>query len=207
MKTSKPNIAIVILAANKTAGIKKTTQSLPWGNSTLLGHTIKEIVKVQISNLYVVLGTEYESVFERHKHFPVKFIPNIEFETGEQSSIQQAIHEISELPLDGVLFLRANQPELDHLHLKEMLHSFTRMSRSIVATKHSYGLDLPCVFDSSYFQNLEELKNSTQGIELLIQQNLERTFKVTPERSFHTIETWEGYLKVHSDWFGEINPS
>ncbi|MFT4754718.1 MAG: molybdenum cofactor cytidylyltransferase [Salibacteraceae bacterium] len=206
VKTSKSHIAIIVLAADQKKGVHKTMPLLPWGHSTLLGHILKEVVKTQINDLYVVLGHDYSSVFERHKHFPVRFIHNTHFKYGEHTSIHEAINEIKTLPLDGVLFLRADQPELDHVHLKKIRTSFSEDRHKIIATQHGNKVGLPCLFDASYFKTLQEMASVNESLTLQIQRNLAHTLLIPTAHSFHTIDTWTKYLQKHKDWFGEINP-
>ena len=206
MSTSKLHIAIVILASEKSSQMQETKQMLPWGNSTLLGHIIKEVVKTQINDLYVVLGVDYTPIFDRHKHFPVKFIECKPLKNNYILSVKQIINEIPTHDLDGVLFLSADQPEVDHLHLKDMIYSFTRLSKAIVATKEINSTGYPILFDKSYFSQISTLTNPLE-LRKVIQENLDKTIKLVPSKFFTTLNTYEEYLQMHNDWFGETSPN
>lgn len=200
---SKKHIAIVLLASKIADGLNLPCAILPWGNSTLLGHAIKEVVKTQINDLYVVLGHEYDAVFERHKHFPVKFVQDTDFHTMNLSAISAGLTAVMETNVDGVLFLHGNQPAIDHLYLKKLIRSFSKGNQCMVATKNGNEVGLPAIFHPSYFN---ELIKSQMEVSDVFHKNEECITMLTSEVPFYKITDIAEYHIRHKEWFGEIHP-
>ncbi|MGB0807299.1 MAG: nucleotidyltransferase family protein [Salibacteraceae bacterium] len=206
MSKYKKQIAIVVLAAGKEDLKSVPKPLLPWGNSTLLGHTIKEMVKTQINDLYVVLGHEFDAVFERHKHFPVHFIKNPNYLDGEISGLTECLKWISKTKVDGVLFLYGDQPHVDHLYLKELIYTYNCGVKSIVATEINHKFGLPILFDKLYFEALQSANVNLNELNRLISQQPKNVTALLPKTPLLQIEDEKDYNTLHNDWFGEVNP-
>jgi molybdenum cofactor cytidylyltransferase len=202
----KVHIAIVVLAAGEDTLLKYPKPLLPWGNSTLLGHAIKEVVKTQINDIYVVLGHEYDSVFERHKHFPVHFVKNPNYKDGFFTGLEECMKWISKTDVEAVMFLYGDQPQVDHNYLKEMIHSYHKSNNAIVVTNQQGDFDFPVIFHKNYFSILQQLDNKQERLNYIINQHIENTVILAPELPFFHVNNKDGYDKLHQDWFGEINP-
>lgn len=204
MSKSKLHIAIVVLADKENLDLGKAHYNLGWGNSTVLGHTIKEVVKTQINDLYVVLGADYEEVFNRHKHFPVQFIKNSNWENNNSLELKWILSQINLFDLDGVLFLNALQPELDDLYIKEVIQTFEDQDKNTVTTSHNDQITLPALFR---LNQVNEFKQTEPENWTSIFKSLEgQLVQIEPGADFYTISNLPEYLNKHNDWFGEVNP-
>lgn len=58
-------IAVVVLAAGNAKRLGQSKQLLPWGNSTLLEHVVKNVLTVDAHNFFVVLGAYSNEIIEK----------------------------------------------------------------------------------------------------------------------------------------------
>lgn len=203
MNKEKLHIAIVILADAENTQLGPNQYNLAWGNSTVLGQTIKEVVKTQINDLYVVLGASFEETFIRHKHFPVHFIKNSNWEQKETLDLKWILSQMKLFELDGILFLNSLQPELDSLCIKELMATYQKNQASTV-TKHARGFGLPALLDMDLVTNLKNRERCHWDAIFSKFDLHKQSFK--PNNDLYYIEDLGTYLQKHNDWFGEVNP-
>ncbi|NAY90949.1 NTP transferase domain-containing protein [Muricauda sp. JGD-17] len=190
------SIATLILAAGASTRMKdKIKQLLPWEDSTLLGHTIKQAKAV--SNLcYVVLGANSE-IIQKTIPTDVKTIQNPDWANGMGHSIATGVSHITnrKKELKGILILLIDQPLLDATFLMKMKNIFDSGAHRIVATSYGERLGVPAIFDKSLFSQLQEL-NQDHGAKAIIMKNKNYIAKVEPLGREIDIDTLEKYNQL-----------
>lgn len=194
--TKKPNIAILILAAGASNRMGVTKQLLPWKHTTLLEHTIETVLKLNIENMFVVLGANIELIHSKIKSYPIEIIHNINWQNGLGSSIACGVKYIQNLAKtsDGVLIVLADQPFIDVTHLNILIESFFNKKSKIVTTSYNKDKEgVPAIFDASYFKELSNL-NDDFGAKELIKNN--KTLSVKASNKIMDIDTKTEYEKL-----------
>lgn len=187
----KSKLAIVILAAGESKRMGQPKQLLPWGNSTLLGHSISTVLEIQKEHVYVVLGAFYDEIIDKHQNFPVQVLKNESWKDGMSSSITLAIQTIENLNIDGFLFLLADQPEVDSTYIQSIIKDFNE-HQDLIATKYPKSIGIPVIFGRSYFSELKNI-NTQSGAKSVIMENLTNVKVKTPKHFFRDIDTPEVY--------------
>ncbi|MCH4552876.1 nucleotidyltransferase family protein [Aestuariibaculum lutulentum] len=165
-----PEIALVILAAGASKRMGNPKQLLPWGDSTLIEHSIKTALKVNGSPVFVVLGANFEILSEQIESYPIEVIYNCDWKQGLGTSISKAVKHItdSNLKFDGILFLLADQPFITTDYLKQMIAHFKPNKAQIIATSYNEGeKGVPVLFDAIYFKELEALNKDIGAKQVL----------------------------------------
>ncbi|MGB0870481.1 MAG: nucleotidyltransferase family protein [Flavobacteriales bacterium] len=187
----KMKLAVVILAAGESKRMGKPKQLLPWGNSTLLGHSISTVLEIQKEHVYVVLGAFYDEIIDKHQNFPVQVLKNESWKDGMSSSITLAIQTIENQNIDGVLFLLADQPEVDSTYIQSIIKDFNE-HQDLITTKYPKSIGIPVIFGRSYFSELKNI-NTQSGAKSVIMENLTNIKVKTPKHFFRDIDTPEVY--------------
>ena len=111
-------------AGGPAAGASKRMQSpkqhLKWGNSSLLEHTINIALKTRKQDVFLVLGANYQLIYERIAQSNITILNNENWKKGLGSSIAFATHHIleSDTNYNATLFMLADQPFIDEYFLK-----------------------------------------------------------------------------------------
>ncbi|MCR8669234.1 nucleotidyltransferase family protein [Aestuariibaculum sp. M13] len=155
-----PEIALVILAAGASKRMEKPKQLLPWGDSTLIEHSIKTALRVKGSPVFVVLGANFEILSEQIESYPIEVIHNSDWKQGLGTSISKAVKYITDFKLnfDGILFLLADQPFITTDYLEQIIANYKPNKAQIIATSYIEGeKGVPVLFDAEYVSELESL--------------------------------------------------
>ena len=198
------NTAIVILAAGASKRMGEPKQLLAWGNSTLIEYIIQKALKVEVNEVTVVLGANYNTINNKIKKYPINIINNIDWKAGLSSSISKAVSHYSvESKIDALIVILADQPFITDDYLNRMLSNFTPNQNQIKATRYEDGkLGIPVLFDKFYFDELLCL-NGDIGANHILQNN--KNYVDVLEVSFSNvdIDSKEDYLKAYFDMFKE----
>ncbi len=191
MSTKPLKLAIVVLAAGESKRMGQPKQNLAWGKTTLLGHTIAQVLQVQTENVFVVLGAHYEEIYNRHKSLPVQFIENKHWKNDLGSSISYATQQLIDKSYKGILFVLADQPQVNSTYLKGLIDKFEEEENQIVATKYAHNNGIPVLFDAYYFDSL--IANTKEGAKSVIKKYLSNTISIQPQQTFMDIDTLADY--------------
>ncbi|MCF6360808.1 MAG: nucleotidyltransferase family protein [Cyclobacteriaceae bacterium] len=186
------NIAIIILAAGGSSRMRQPKQLLPWGKTTLLGHSIQQALKSNTKKVYVVLGAYFNEIELSIREEPIDILKNNDWETGMGSSIALGIKCIQKENFDGALFMLADQPQIDSVFLNKIIATWWKSKNSIIATAHKNTVGVPAIFDKDYFNELSKLIGK-KGASSIINHNLSKTTIVHAAKPIIDIDTKEEY--------------
>ncbi|PTM10405.1 MAG: hypothetical protein DA407_03710 [Bacteroidetes bacterium] len=192
---SKPNIAVLILAAGNSSRMEEPKQLLPWKNTFLLNHAINTATKINSLKTFVVLGANYELIKSKIQHNDIGVIFNKNWKLGLGSSIACGVQSIMETKqkFDGVLIILSDQPLVDSNYLNDFIRLFKAGSNQIIASIYeSKKLGVPALFDSCYFEELSKL-NQDKGAKKVITDHIENVITVNANHLIADIDTKEDY--------------
>ncbi|MEM7085315.1 MAG: nucleotidyltransferase family protein [Bacteroidota bacterium] len=164
------NIAVLILAAGGSKRMGAPKQLLPWGDSTLLGHTVNIALQLPCNQVVVVLGAHAEEIKETILTDAVLVFEHERWEEGMGTSIAWGISRlIKSVPeIDGILILLADQPLVTPTYLNTIMASFSPGKQQIIATSYDgQKQGVPALFDAAYLDELLTLKGDKGAREIL----------------------------------------
>ena len=85
-------VSAILLAAGSSTrmgGVNKLL--LPWKNSTVIAHTIQQLLTSGAGEVIVVTGYQHEEVIKAISEFPVAVVHNPLHESGMTGSIQAGV--------------------------------------------------------------------------------------------------------------------
>jgi len=81
------NIAVVILAAGASKRMHSPKQLLSWDKNTLIAHAIETALKLEVKEVIVVLGANYQFIEQEIKHYPITILNNKDWALGLGKSL------------------------------------------------------------------------------------------------------------------------
>jgi len=194
----KPKIAVLVLAAGESARMgDHIKQILPWGDSTLLGHTLQQAKNTIGSAAYVVLGA-YEEIIKAEVDFDlVTTIQNPNWNSGLGSSIAAGINYFSSKmrSYDAVLIMLADQPLIDTNYLNKMMGNWIGNPEKIITTQYKDRSGVPAIFGSEYFSELQRL-NKDFGAKDIITSHESSIMALDPDGKEIDVDRWETYQEL-----------
>lgn len=103
----------VVLAAGQASRMGRAKQLLPWGETTMVGQTIKEVVHSQVDDCLVVSGAYRAEVEREAAKWGVAAVYNPDYAAGEMiSSLKLAVRVLITRPRPpyGVVIMLADLP-------------------------------------------------------------------------------------------------
>lgn len=202
-----PGYALLTLAAGASNRMGRAKQLLPWGDSTLLGHTLEQVRKVQVQRKYLLLGSRAEQILEEVD--VTGFIPLIfaGWEEGMGAGIAYAINNmINDLPeLQGVMVTLADQPLVDTAQLEAMLSVHLESQKSLLACDYGSKTGVPAIISGEHLRTLQHLQGD-RGASALFRNFPEQLERYVPERSLIDIDDPETYRQYYLETFGTQPP-
>jgi len=151
--------AAIILAAGSASRMGSLKQLLPYGNGTLLTHSIQQAQQAGFDRIIVVVGAESERVRSSLTGQPVEIAFNENWEVGMGSSIAAGMQRFRTaeplLPVLGILL--ADQPAVSAAHLLAMREQLESTARAAVAAQYANRLGVPALFREELYALLAAL--------------------------------------------------
>lgn len=195
--TTNIRIATVILAAGASTRMGKPKQTLKWGETTLLGHCIDQVLASKAQEVILILGANHELIKEKIENYALDILINENWQAGMGSSIALAAKQLLKSNVDGVLIVLADQPNVDSHFLNSLMRRFHPEKNTIIATNYGDGAGVPVLFDQTYIEKLSRLEGD-QGAKRIIQEAVEFVTSVTPDFRLTDIDTPEAYEALYN---------
>lgn len=156
----RQRIAAVILAAGLGSRMGQATkQLLPWGETTVLGRTIRNVQQTAVFNagihdILVVSGHEAEQIEAVAAAEGVRTVHNPAYATGEMlSSLKTAVRHLTPNTA-AMLVVLADQPMVTAETLAKLLHAFAQTPHDLLAPTFVGKRGNPVLIGRAYFAEL-----------------------------------------------------
>ncbi len=191
-------IAVVVLAAGNAKRLGQSKQLLPWGNSTLLGNVVENVLTVDAHKFFVILGAYSNEILEKINLSEATVLINGNWQQGLGSSIASAITVIdNKYPeLNAVLLVLADQPFIGSIHLNAMINLHLTEKESIIITRKEDYRGVPVLFPRKFFRELMLLSND-EGAKQIINRNKDCVKEIVTLDNIADIDTFEAYEALH----------
>ena len=132
-------------------------QLLPWGETTILGQTLRNLQQSATDDILVVSGHRAEEVARIAREHGLRTIHNPDYATGEMlSSLQAALGHLS-AATDAVLVMLADQPLVDAPLINQILTAYREGAGDLVAPAFRGRRGNPVLIGRRYFDELAAL--------------------------------------------------
>ncbi len=178
-------------------------QLLPYGEHTLLSHTVEVAIASICHPIIVILGAYAEQIRPEISQYPIQILENTRWNEGMSSSIQvgiQALDKASEKP-DAVVVTLCDQPFISTQLVNQLVETYFTTGKPIIASEYAGTLGVPTLFSSSFFPNLMDLKGAA-GAKKIIEKYSDRVFSIPFLEGTVDIDTPEEYNQLQNlNWY------
>jgi molybdenum cofactor cytidylyltransferase len=191
------SIAVIILAAGRSARLGSPKQLLSYRGKTLLQHSIDTALESQASPVIVVLGSGKETIEKELDLTQIYILENTSWESGMASSISCGINNLQIITpeSEAVILMVCDQPYVNATLLNDLINKHKESGQSIVASSYDDTLGTPALFHKSLFSELSALQGESGAKSLLKKYNLQ-TGSVSFNQGSIDIDTRENYRNL-----------
>jgi len=166
-------VAAVVLAAGRSSRMGQAKQLLPWGETTVVGETVRRLQTCAVAQVLVVTGAERAAVegavarAARPDGAPVTFAHNPDFASSEMArSLQVALHGMPANCLAVVVAL-ADQPGVEPANVERIIAAWRETQAPVAAPYFRGRRGHPLLFDRAAWPHLLRLPANANPREAL----------------------------------------
>lgn len=151
--------ALIILAAGGSTRLGLPKQLLQFGKKSLLRKVCETTIKLDVAEVFVVLGFEMDRMKRELNDLPVKVLPNHGWTEGIASSVRTGI-EAMPRSIDAAMFVLCDQPFIPSAHMRQLIDACSVL-HPVAATAYADSPGVPACFRRELFPELLSLQGDT----------------------------------------------
>lgn len=161
---------VIILAAGAATRMKRPKMLLPFGDTFILSHLIKEVKKIAPESIVLLTGLYHKEINAILEESSVDLVFNKNWQEGMAGSIALGVAALQNKNLANCFIVVSDQPFLDHALLETMQKAYEQTGKGIIAAFYEGITGTPVLFSTKYFAQLQELKGD-YGAKAILQRN------------------------------------
>jgi len=169
-------VSAILLAAGESKLIDESRLLLPFGDSTVLGKTVDNVLDCNVDEVIVVLGTNDQKAREAIADKPVKIVFNPDYNQGMSTSLICGLKQVSSQTL-RIMVALCDQPLIEKDTYNKLIKESINASKGITVPLYKAMRGNPVIFAVGYKDEMLQLKGDIGGRELL-QRHPEDVYEV-----------------------------
>lgn len=195
------NIAIIILAAGASRRMGQPKQLLEFQGETLMARICRTALSTECQPVVVVLGANANLIRKEIPDPGLLIVENPNWEKGMGTSLSIGINQLLETTpeVQAAIFILVDQPLVSSQLLEEIVATYQKSDKPIVACTYGEVIGVPALIDRSYFDRLQNIE-ADRGARFLIKQALNQVEKIPFPAGALDIdrpEEWERFIKEY----------
>lgn len=174
-------IGCVILAAGSGSRFGGPKQLAIFKEKTFVENVIETAQSVPFQKRVVILGSHFEEIRPIINKDEIDILNNVNWENGQASSVILGVKYFFENPVDAIIFLLVDQPQITSNMINNVLNLFAYKKPNIIVHNYKGQNRHPILFSKDTFQELLNIQGDKGGRQLFdkfspFQINLENDF-------------------------------
>lgn len=170
-------ICAVVLAAGLSSRMGVQKLLLPFGDKTVIGHIVEQLLASTVGEVHVVVGHQAERISAELSGRAVTIVNNPNYESGMLSSVRSGIQSLPE-ECRAVMVVLGDQPSITTELINKMLKSFAATEKSILVPLYEGKRGHPVLFSRQYSDEIMTHYNDV-GLRGLLHSHPEEIFELT----------------------------
>lgn len=184
----------IVLGAGSSRRLGRPKQTLPLGDTTLLGWVMRDVEASSLEHVVVVLGGAADETHAGLRLRRARAVRNDAHGDGCASSLLTGLDAAG--PCEAIMLLLGDMPGVDAAVIDAVRRDFERQPSWASVTSYGGTLGHPFVFSAEAFSELRAL-HGDKAVWKLVERHAERVRKVEVARPRpRDVDTWEDYREV-----------
>ncbi len=159
-------IGCVILAAGSASRFGSPKQLAIFKEKTFIENVIETAQSVQFQDRVVILGSHYEEIIDVIDKNEIVILNNVNWENGQASSVNLGVSYFFKNPVDAIIFLLVDQPQITSIMINNVLNLFAYQKPNIIVHHYKGQNRHPILFSKDTFQELLNIQGDKGGRQL-----------------------------------------
>lgn len=161
----------VVLAAGESRRMGEPKLLLPYGESTIVGGVIQNILASRVDRVVVVLGSRWPKIRKAIQGYNVQIVVNRRFSEGMLSSIQRGLSTLPRTSRAAIIAL-GDQPAIPAWVVDALIESYQREKKGLVVPVYRGKRGHPLLVDLKYREEIFQLDPAV-GLRQLLERHPE----------------------------------
>jgi CTP:molybdopterin cytidylyltransferase MocA len=194
-------VAAIILAAGRSRRMGAFKPLLPFGGCTVIECGINNLRAAAVDEIVVVVGHRAEEVRQQLKGVDVRFAVNPDPDSEMSASIALGVAQVTS-NARALLLALVDHPAVPPEVIRILIEEWKR-GATLVQPEHAGRGGHPVLIDMAYRGELLAL-DPAQGLRALFAAHREKVRRISVASPYvaRDMDTWEDYLRLHRDVFG-----
>jgi CTP:molybdopterin cytidylyltransferase MocA len=195
-------VSAILLAAGRSRRMGAFKPLLPFGDSTVIKSCLRHLRGAGVSEIAVVLGHRADELRAHLKDLDLTFAVNADPESEMSVSIARGLDQISPAA-NALLIALVDHPAVDSGTIRAITDQWVRGSK-FVQPEHNGRGGHPVLIDLSFRDELLNL-DPEKGLRTFFEAHRLEVRRLVVESPFvaRDMDTWEDYVRLHQDVFGQ----
>jgi molybdenum cofactor cytidylyltransferase len=160
-QSSTASITTLLVGGRETKHLRVPKQILPFGDTTVLGRTMKAYIEAGFAEILIVLGYKADAIAAELGTLPpgVRIVRNPLFDEGMSSFLRAGLRELPPSSRGFCVGLQ-DQPLLNAELLREFADAFAAAKKPILVPAYQGSLGLPVFFQSAMAEEVSSLRQT-----------------------------------------------
>jgi len=155
-------VSAILLAAGESKRMGRPKLLLPFGEGTVLGQTIDNLLSSKAGEVIVVLGCKAQEMIKAIANRPVKIVVNPIYRQGMSTSIVAGLNLVDDRAHRFLIAL-ADQPLVNSETLNRLIEKSLGCDKGIILPTYGAKRGNPIIFSVKYKEELLRLKGDVGG--------------------------------------------
>jgi molybdenum cofactor cytidylyltransferase len=181
----------IVLGAGASKRLGRPKQTLPFGDTTLLGHVMRDVEASALERVVLVVGGAAEEALAGLELRRAQVARNDAYGTGCASSLLAGLDAAGDC--DAVMLILGDMPGVDAAAIDAVAAAWQAEPAWAALTSWRGTLGHPFVFAADAFADLREL-HGDKAVWKLVERHPERVRRIELDRPLpRDVDTWDDY--------------
>jgi molybdenum cofactor cytidylyltransferase len=181
----------IVLGAGASRRLGRPKQSLPFGDTTLLGHMLRHVEGSSLERIVLVVGGAAADALAPITPARAEVVRNDAYPSGCASSLLAGLDAAGET--EAVMLLLGDMPGVEPSVIDGVASAWEERRSWAAVTSYRGELGHPSVFSAAAFPALREL-HGDKAVWKLIERHPDRIGRIAVDRELpRDVDTWKDY--------------
>ena len=181
-----------MLGAGASTRLGRPKQTLPFGDTTLLGHVLRDVEGSSLERVVLVLGGAADEALAALRPARAEIVHNDAYGEGCASSLLAGLDGAGS-QAEAAMLLLGDMPGVDAPLIDQVAAAWSERRPWAAVTSYRGELGHPFVFAARAFDALRAL-HGDKAVWKLIEEHADRVDRIAVDRALpRDVDTWEDY--------------